>query len=79
LESFRTELEKFDLVVSNMTMPQMVGDWRAGKLMQTRPDIPIILCTGHSDRMSKEQATQSGIRAFVMKPIERKELAQTVR
>ena len=62
-----------------MTMPQMTGDKLAGELMKIRPDIPVILCTGYSKMISKEQAMRLGIKAFVMKPFIIGDLAVTVR
>jgi PAS domain S-box-containing protein len=79
LELFRHNSIQFDLVITDMTMPNMTGDRLAAEIMKIRPDIPIILCTGFSGRISEEQALENGIRAFVMKPLELKDLAETVR
>ena len=79
LELFRAEPDRFDLVITDMTMPHMTGDKLAQKLMEIRPDIPIILCTGHSRLISEERAKEIGIRAFVIKPILKRAMAQTVR
>ena len=79
LELFRHNSIQFDLVISDMTMPNMTGDRLAGEMMKIRPDIPIILCTGFSGQISEELALEKGIRAFVMKPLELKELVETVR
>jgi len=79
LEMFRHDSNQFDLVISDMTMPNMMGDELADELMKIRPDIPIILCTGFSGSLSEEKALEKGIRAFVMKPLDAKELAETVR
>jgi len=79
LELFRAEPDRFDLVITDMTMPYMTGDKLARELMKIRPDIPIILCTGHSRLVSKEKAKDMGIRAFVMKPISNRVVAETVR
>jgi PAS domain S-box-containing protein len=79
LEMFRHKSIQFDLVITDMTMPQMMGDELAAELMKIRPDIPIILCTGFSGRISEEQALENGIRAFVMKPLDVRELAETIR
>jgi CheY-like chemotaxis protein len=57
----------------------MTGDKLAGELMNIRPDIPIILCTGFSEKMSKERAEALGIKDFLMKPIVKSDLAKTVR
>ncbi|MBW1702431.1 MAG: response regulator [Deltaproteobacteria bacterium] len=62
-----------------MTMPQMTGDRLARELMQIRPDIPIIICTGYSERITEGKAKGMGIKAFVMKPLVMRDLANTVR
>jgi len=79
LELFRIKPNDFDLVITDMTMPSMTGDALAQQLMLIRPDIPIILCTGYSELISEEKASKIGIRAFVMKPIVMKDIAETIR
>ena len=79
LETFRKGLDEFDLVITDMTMPYMTGENLAVELMQTRSDIPIILCTGFSEMIDEEKANAIGIRAFVMKPLVMNELANTIR
>jgi two-component system cell cycle sensor histidine kinase/response regulator CckA len=79
LELFIAQPEKFDLVITDMTMPNMTGDELAGKLMKIRADIPVILCTGYSERISQEKAHAIGIKEFVLKPIVMSALAVTVR
>ncbi|MGD9239749.1 MAG: ATP-binding protein [Desulfobacterales bacterium] len=79
LEMFRYKSFQFDLVITDMTMPNMMGDELAVEMMKIRPDIPIILCTGFSGHTSEEQALAKGIRAFVMKPLDVIELAKTIR
>jgi PAS domain S-box-containing protein len=79
IDLFRHKSIQFDLVITDMTMPNMMGDELAAEMMKIRPDIPIILCTGFSGRISEEQALEKGIRAFVMKPLELKDLAETIR
>ncbi len=79
LEAFKAKPDKFDLVITDMTMPKMTGDELAKKLMGIRPDIPIILCTGFSERINEEKAKAMGIRKLVMKPIVQREMANAVR
>jgi nitrogen-specific signal transduction histidine kinase/ActR/RegA family two-component response regulator len=79
LELFRAKPESFDLVVTDMTMPNMTGDKLARELMGIRPDIPVILCTGFSERITEEKAKLLGIREFVMKPLVMKDLAKSMR
>ena len=79
LEAFRADPHKFDLVITDMTMPNMTGDELAEEIMALRPDIPIVLCTGFSLRITEEQAKKMGIREFVMKPLVMSDLAKTIR
>jgi len=51
----------------------------AQKLMGIRNDIPIILCSGYSEQISEEKAKELGLRAYVQKPLEMRELAETIR
>ena len=60
-------------------MPNMTGDRMAIELMQIRPDIPVILCTGYSKNISEESASEIGIKAFIYKPIVNADLSITVR
>lgn len=79
LELFKVKADKFDLVVTDMTMPNMTGKELAKQINRIRPDIPIILCSGFSTNITDETAKDSGIRKFVNKPILRAELLQTIR
>ena len=79
LKLFQEESEKFDLVITDMAMPDMTGDRLAQELIKIRPTIPVIICTGHSDRMNEEKAIQSGIAAYTMKPLVKTDLVNTVR
>jgi CheY-like chemotaxis protein len=75
---FRSKPNDFDLVITDMTMPNMTGDVLAAQLIQIRPEIPLVLCTGYSKSISEKKALEIGIRAFVMKPLVVKELANIV-
>ncbi|MEW5908664.1 MAG: PAS domain S-box protein [Thermodesulfobacteriota bacterium] len=79
LEIFKIMPDDFDIVITDMTMPNMTGDKLATEMIKVRPDIPIILCTGFSKKISEEKAAEIGIRAFAMKPISPNELAKIVR
>jgi YesN/AraC family two-component response regulator len=70
--------QRFDLVITDQTMPTMTGEMLARELRRIRPDIPIILCTGFSHLMHAEKAQAMGIDAFLMKPIITQELAQAI-
>jgi CheY-like chemotaxis protein len=79
LKLFRSDPGAFDLIITDMTMPEMTGDKLAAAVMEIRPDIPVILYTGYSKNISEEKAKQIGIQAFVNKPVGRAELIRTVR
>jgi len=79
LEAFRANPDKFDLVITDMTMPNMTGDKLAGEMIKIRPHIPIILCTGFSEMISKEGAESLGLKGFLMKPVVLKELSSVIR
>ena len=79
LEAFRAQPERFDLVITDMTMPNLTGDRLAKELIKIRPDIPIILCTGFSESISEQKAKEIGIREFSMKPFVMRDLAETTR
>ena len=79
LELFRVQADRFDLVITDMTMPNMTGDKLAQELLRIQPGIPIILCTGFSEHITKEKAEAIGIREFVMKPLVMEELAIAMR
>jgi two-component system, cell cycle sensor histidine kinase and response regulator CckA len=78
LEAFRADPKKFDLVISDMIMPKMTGDEMARQIRVIRPDIPIILCSGFSERINAQATETIGISAVLMKPIIYAELAYTV-
>lgn len=69
----------FDLILTDMTMPKMSGMELAQKCLTIRPDIPIILCTGFNDQITKENALHSGIFAYLTKPIPANNLCQVIR
>jgi len=76
---FRGDPSRFDLVITDQTMPDMTGLALAQKMLRKRKELPVILCTGYSETVSAEKAQKAGITAFVMKPLARRELAETVR
>lgn len=69
----------FDLVITDMNMPNMSGKQLAVALLNVRPDIPILLCSGYSETMNEAHASDMGIRGYMMKPVALKELARRVR
>jgi PAS domain S-box-containing protein len=78
LEAFRATPQRFDLVITDQTMPLMTGDALTRAVRRIRPDIPIILCTGFSHMIDAESAKAFGINAWLAKPWEAREFARTV-
>jgi PAS domain S-box-containing protein len=79
LETFGTAPDKFDLVISDMTMPGMTGDSLAAEMMKIRSDIPVIICTGYSERIDEQRAKDLGVKGLMMKPFTIRSLSKTVR
>jgi len=79
LKAFQAHPEDYDLVITDLTMPDLTGDRLAMELLQIRPDIPVILCTGFSEKMTRERAREIGLRGFLMKPVVTSELALMIR
>ncbi|MFZ5452629.1 MAG: response regulator [Thermodesulfobacteriota bacterium] len=81
LEAFRRQLreEPFDLVITDMTMPHLTGADLALELLKLRPDLPIILLTGFSEKIDSARAGTLGIQGFLYKPIVMRELAALIR
>ena len=78
LDWFQADSGRFDLVITDMTMPGMTGDKLAGEILRIRPDIPVVLCTGYSERLDRHHAQAMGIKAFHMKPLNLHELSETL-
>ncbi|MEH0018286.1 MAG: ABC transporter substrate-binding protein [Desulfobacter sp.] len=78
LDCFRAEPGRFDLVVSDVSMPGMTGDQLTTKILAIRPDMPVILCTGYSAKVSQKEADAIGVTTFIMKPLDKPELATAV-
>ena len=79
LQLFKAKTMTFDLVITDMTMPQLTGEKLALEILRIRPEMPIILCTGFSEQINNERARSLGIRALVMKPFLKNEMARTIR
>ena len=79
LEIFRSKPHEFDLVITDLTMPELTGINLAKALLEIRPDLPIVLCTGFSDQVNEEMLQSIGIRGLLLKPITIHELAHSVR
>ena len=79
LEAFEADPDAYDLVITDMSMPHLPGDRLSRELIAIRPDLPIIICTGFSEKIDPEIARSLGIRGFLMKPIVQSDLARLVR
>jgi PAS domain S-box-containing protein len=79
LKLFSSDPSRFDLVITDQTMPKLTGLNLARKLLEVQNNIPIIICTGHSDGVPPEKAREVGIKEFLIKPIGKQQLATVVR
>ncbi len=79
LEAFRTNPKKFDLIITDLTMPQLAGLDLAKECLSLRPDIPIILCTGYGESITLERARAMGLRQIILKPIIPAQLVEAIR
>jgi signal transduction histidine kinase/ActR/RegA family two-component response regulator len=79
LTLFKADPSRFDLVITDQTMPEMTGVELAKELLTLRADMPIIMCTGFSYVVDADKAKAAGIRAFAMKPLTKREIARTIR
>ncbi len=79
LEVFRAVPDRFDLIITDLAMPNMEGDQLSVELLKIRPDILILLCTGFGDIMSREKAGSIGIKDFLLKPVLISDFAKTIR
>lgn len=79
LKLFRMQPHRFDVVITDMTMPQLTGDKFAAELISIRKDIPIILCTGFGNQITEEIAKSIGIKELLMKPVLMADLSKAVK
>ena len=79
LEKVREQKEQFDLIITDQTMPGLTGADLAQEVLKLHPDMPIIMCTGHSDIISERDALALGIKKYIFKPIQGDELVNAVR
>lgn len=78
-ELFEKASDQFDLVITDMTMPELTGDRLAKMITNIRPELPVILCTGYSNRLDQRTIADAGVRAILYKPLVKNELAGTIR
>ncbi|NWH03513.1 PAS domain-containing hybrid sensor histidine kinase/response regulator [Desulfobacter latus] len=79
LEMIKSEPNRFDLIISDMAMPKLPGDRLIAEILTVKPGMPTMICTGYSSRMSETTASEMGIKTFLMKPLNKNELAKKVR
>ncbi len=79
LEVFKRNPQRFDLIITDLTMPRLTGDRLASAIIAVRPEMPILLTTGYADAVDSKKVQQSGIKAFIAKPCQKQELAKTIR
>lgn len=78
-KEFRKNPNCCDLVLTDMTMPNMTGVELAREMLSIRPSLPIILITGYNEAVDKEKAFRIGLRDFLLKPVSKSELSARVR
>ena len=79
LALFQEHPDAFDLVVTDMTMPSMTGNQLAAAVRAIREDVPIILCSGNFECLSRERVSEQGVQFFLRKPITLFEMSHKVR
>ncbi len=79
LEDFRHHPDNFDMVITDMAMPILHGEKLCQEIIKVRPDIPILVCTGFSQSLSKDKASSIGIKGFIFKPVIMKEFSSKIR
>jgi len=79
LDLFRAEPERYDLVITDMTLPKMTGIDLSREILQIRPDMPVILCSGIRESATEDQVKSLGIKAYCAKPLTKRDLSRVVR
>jgi PAS domain S-box-containing protein len=79
LETFRSKPDEFDIVITDQTMPEMTGSELAVEMFKIRPDVPVILLSGYSKKISDEEVKELGIKEFLHKPFDGKTLVRSIR
>jgi two-component system, cell cycle sensor histidine kinase and response regulator CckA len=79
LEVFRARSDRFDVVITDYTMPVITGIDLARELLKIRGDIPIILCTGYTEAISADRVKEHGFKELLMKPMTKTDLADAIR
>lgn len=79
LKWFSADPDQFDVIITDMTMPRMTGDRLTTEVLKIRPHMPVIICTGYSERMSAKKAAALGVSKYIEKPIDLRDLAASLR
>lgn len=79
LNAFEADPDGVDLVITDMTMPELTGDKLSEKILEIRPDMPIILWCGFSEDISEDTAIGMGIKKYIQKPVSPRKLLQSIR
>jgi len=79
LDLFKEDPEKYDVIITDMTMPKLSGDQLSREILSVRPGMPIIISTGYNERISEEKAKEIGIKGYVHKPVVYKEMSRMIR
>ncbi|MBF0102022.1 MAG: response regulator [Desulfobacterales bacterium] len=78
-KAFQLNPDLYDLVITDMTMPKLTGDRLAIEILGIRPHIPIIICTGYSEKLNEQMVNELGISKYIQKPLTKKLLEESVR
>ena len=78
-ETFAADPAQFDLIITDQTMPGLTGSDVARKVLEIRPEMPIVLCTGYSAMVKKETIEEIGVKEFIMKPFGAEKLFRVIR
>ena len=79
LENFKENSDAYDIVIVDQMMPNLTGDELAREILKVNSEVPIILCTGFSETMTREKALECGFSDYLQKPIDLKALAASLR
>ncbi len=79
LALFLEDPSRFDVVVTDLTMPKLNGEGLARQVLEGRPDVPVLICTGFSEALTTERIQTLGVHGVLMKPVPRALLARAIR
>jgi len=79
LELFKSEPDSIDLIITDQTMPNLSGAEFAKEILSLNTGLPVILCTGYSESIDEESALHLGVSVFLKKPVNTKELLESIR